>query len=190
MAERFTALNATLHDFIERQHMFFTASAAADGRINVSPKGLDGLRILGPNTVVYLDQTGSGNETAAMLRADGRLTIMFCSFEGPPLVLRLYGQGRVLQRGSARYNDLLADAFKGVEPVGSRHMIELEFDLVLTSCGFGVPLYTYKRERVALGRWAGAQGPEKLHAYRAAENLLSVDGLPTGILDEVGSPHI
>jgi len=185
MAKQFPALEPAHRDFIERQHMFFTATAAADGRINLSPKGLDGMRVLSPNSVVYLDHTGSGNETAALLRADGRMTIMFCAFEGPPLILRLYGRGRVLPKGSDRYNEILANNFAGNEPIGARHMIEHEFDLVQTSCGYGVPLYDYKEERTSLTRWAETQGTEGLKTYRREKNMTSIDGLPTGLLDEV-----
>jgi hypothetical protein len=184
MAKQFLALEPAHRDFIERQHMFFTAAGAADGRINLSPKGLDGLRVLTPNSVAYLDHTGSGNETAALLRADGRLTIMFCAFEGPPLILRLYGRGRVLPRGSLRYNEILANSFNGQEPIGIRHMIELEFDLVQTSCGFGVPLYDYKEERTALTRWAETQGKDGLKTYRHEKNMTSMDGRPTGLVEE------
>ena len=185
MAKQFPALEPAHQDFIKRQHMFFTAAAAADGHINLSPKGLDGLRVLSPNSVVYLDHTGSGNETAALLLADGRLTIMFCAFEGPPMIMRLYGKGRVLPRGSELYNEILSDKFAGNEPVGARHMIELQFDLVQTSCGYGVPLYSYEAERTSLTRWAETQGPEGLQAYRREKNMTSIDGLPTGLLDEV-----
>ena len=117
MAKDYPALNAHQRDFIQRQHMFFTASAAAGTRINISPRSTDQFRVLGDNAVVYLDRTGSGNETAAHMRADGRLTIMFCAVEGPPLILRLYGHGRTIVRGSAEYADLLATQFDGVEPL-------------------------------------------------------------------------
>src|SRR5262245_56870053 len=107
MAKQFDRIDDRQRAFIERQHIFFVASAADGTRVKLSPKGLDALRVLGPNTVVYLDLTGSGNETSAHLLADGRLTIMFCAFDGPPLILRLYGRGRVLPRGGAEYAGLL-----------------------------------------------------------------------------------
>ncbi len=118
MAEDFSSIEPAHREFILRQHMFFVASAAATGHINLSPKGLDSLRILGSNQVAYLDLTGSGNETAAHLRADGRLTLMFCAFEGAPLILRLYGRGRSLRRGGAEYAEILAAQFGGAEPLG------------------------------------------------------------------------
>jgi len=154
MSKMFTRIVPPLKEFIERQHIFFTASAAADSRINLSPKGSDSLRVLGPNAVAYLDQTGSGNEAAAHLRADGRLTIMFCSFEGPPMILRLYGHGRSLPEGSQEYADLLAEAFGGEEPPGARQLVVLDVESVQTSCGYSVPLYEFKEDRQLLRNWA------------------------------------
>ncbi|MDO8288374.1 MAG: pyridoxamine 5'-phosphate oxidase family protein [Parvibaculum sp.] len=188
MAKQFPALDKAQTDFIERQHMFFTASAAATGHINLSPKGLDGLRVIGPNAVVYMDHTGSGNETAALLKQDGRLTIMFCAFDGVPMILRLYGRGTLLKKGSTDYNSLLASAFNGVEPTGARHMIRLDFDLVQTSCGMGVPLYDYKEERASLTRWADAQGQDGLETYRRQKNMISLDGWSTGLADDSLTP--
>jgi hypothetical protein len=135
--------------------------------------------------VVYLDRTGSGNETAAHLRADGRLTIMFCAFEGAPLILRLYGRGRVLRRGRSEYQSLLTEAFAGAEPLGARQMVQLEIDLVQTSCGFGVPLFDYQAERPTLDRWTEAKG-DGIDAYRREKNRFSIDGLPTGLFDDDG----
>ncbi|HEX7776280.1 MAG TPA: pyridoxamine 5'-phosphate oxidase family protein [Parvibaculum sp.] len=183
MAKQFPQIDSAQRDFIERQHIFFTATATAESRVNLSPKGLDGFRIVDERTVVYLDHTGSGNEAAAHLRADGRMTIMFCAFAGAPMILRLYGRGRVLKRGSADYGRFLEAHFGGEEPMGARHMVRLDVDLVQTSCGYGVPLYDYKEERPSLTRWAEAQGPEKLTAYRREKNMRSIDGLDTG-LDE------
>jgi Pyridoxamine 5'-phosphate oxidase len=184
MAKQFPRIEPAHREFLLRQKMFFTASAAADGRVNVSPKGLDALRVLGPDAVCYLDRTGSGNETAAHLRATGRLTIMTCAFEGPPMILRLYGRGRILRRGGADYAALLAEAFDGEEPPGARHIVHLAVDLVQTSCGYGVPLFDYKGERPTLTRWAEAKGEAGLEAYRREKNARSLDGLPTGLLEE------
>jgi hypothetical protein len=166
-----------------QQRIFFTASAAAQGRVNVSPKGGAALRILGANSVAYLDQTGSGNETAAHLRANGRLTIMFCAFAGAPLILRLYGQGKVLPRSSFAYRDLLASAFENEERPGSRQIVMLTIDLVQTSCGYGVPLFEYVDERRTLTRWAEAKGETGTEEYRRSNNVFSIDGYPTGILE-------
>src|ERR1700735_3465669 len=133
MAKQFTSIETHHRNFILQQRIFSTASAAAQGRVNVSPKDGAALRILSPNSVAYLDQTGSGNETAAHLRANGRLTIMFCAFAGAPLILRLYGQGKVLPRGSCDYSDLLASGFENEERPGSRQIVVLTIDLVQTS---------------------------------------------------------
>jgi len=170
-------------EFILQQHIFFTASAAAGGRVNVSPKDGAALRILTPNRVAYLDQTGSGNETAAHLRAHGRLTLMFCAFAGAPLILRLYGGGRALPRGGFAYGDLLASAFSKEERPGSRQIVVLDIDLVQTSCGYGVPLFEYVAERPTLTRWAEAKGETGLEEYRQLKNAFSIDGLPTGLLE-------
>jgi len=134
--------------------------------------------------VAYLDRTGSGNETAAHLKADGRLTLMFCAFDGPPNILRLYGRGEVLRRGAPAYAALLESAFGGVEPAGARQIVRLAIDLVQTSCGYGTPLFAYRGERPSLDNWAHAKGEAGLKAYWREKNLVSIDGLPTGLLDE------
>ena len=181
MAKQFERIEPTHAVFIQRQHIFFTASAAVTGRVNVSPRGIDAFRVLDPNHVAYLDQTGSGNETAAHLRADGRLTIMFCAFEGAPMILRLYGRGMVLPHGSPAYENLLRSFFDNQEVPGARQIVRLEVDLILTSCGYGVPLFDYKEDRITLRRWAEAKGPAGLYAYRQEKNVCSIDGFPTGL---------
>lgn len=183
MAQTITSMDAKHRGFIEQQHIFFVASAAADSHVNVSPKDAASLRILNPNRVAYLDQTGSGNETAAHIRAHGRLTLMFCSFAGAPLILRLYGQGRVLPRGSAAYRKMLTSEFGGTEPPGARQIVIVDVDLVKTSCGYGVPLFNFAGERTTLVRWAEAKGENGLAEFRRQWNTTSIDGLPTGILD-------
>lgn len=181
MAKQFPSLTPELKDFIGRQHIFFTASATADSRINLSPKGLDALRVTGDNEVVYLEHTGSGNEAAAHLKADGRLTIMLCAFAGPPMILRLYGRGRVARKGTDEYRRYLASAFAGNEPTGARQIVILDIGLVQTSCGFGVPLHDYKAERPSLTNWADAQGEQGIADYWQKKNRVSIDGLPTGV---------
>jgi hypothetical protein len=181
MAKQFAHIEPAHAAFIEQQHIFFTASAAATGRVNVSPRGTDAFRILDPNTVAYLDQTGSGNETAAHLLASGRLTIMFCGFESVPMILRLYGQGRSLPRGTPEYEALLAAAWENQETPGARQIIRLEIDLVQTSCGYGVPLFDYKEERPTLRAWAENKGEAGVAAYRRKKNVVSLDGLATGV---------
>jgi len=183
MAARFDSIESNHRAFIEKQHVFFVASAAPGAHINLSPKGLDSLRVLDERTAVYLDMTGSGNETAAHLKADGRLTFMFCAFEGPPLILRLYGRGRVLPRGGDEYGDLLARYFNGEERVGARQMVRLDVDLVLTSCGYAVPNLEFRSERPGLDNWAAQQGKDGLIAYRQKKNTTSLDGHPTGFVE-------
>ncbi|HTH53706.1 MAG TPA: pyridoxamine 5'-phosphate oxidase family protein, partial [Edaphobacter sp.] len=128
MGKQFSSIEPAHREFIERQHIFFNASAASVGRVNVSPRDGASLRILDANTVVYLDLTGSGNETAAHLLADGRLPLMFCAFEGSPMIMRLYGHGRVLPRHSPEYDALLASHYSNVEPPGARQIILLAVD--------------------------------------------------------------
>lgn len=184
MAKDFPALNAHHRDFIGKQHVFFTATAATGTRINISPRSTDLFRVMGDNSACYLDRTGSGNETAAHLKADGRMTIMFCGVDGPPLILRLYGRGRIIARGSADYARLLAAEFANTEPLGARQITWLDFDLVKTSCGYGVPLMDYVGERDTMDRWAEAKGPDGIEAYWRDKNMVSMDGLPTGFGDQ------
>ncbi len=188
MSKMFSRIEPPLQEFIERQHIFFTASATADSHINLSPKGSDSLRVLGPNQVAYLDQTGSGNEAAAHLRADGRLTIMFCAFAGPPMILRLYGTGRSLPHGSAEYARLLASAFDGHEPPGARQIVVLDVELAQTSCGYSVPCIDYKEERPTLKNWAERKGKDGIREYWREKNTASIDGLPTGMLEALEEP--
>jgi hypothetical protein len=183
MATRYPAIDDKHRRFIERQHVFFTASAAEGTHINLSPRSTNCLRILGPSQVAYLDRTGSGNETAAHLKADGRLTIMFCAFDGPPNILRLYGRGRAVHRGSEAYRRLLAEPFGGKEPLGTRQFIVLDVDLVQTSCGYGVPFMEYRSERPSMDNWAETKGAEGLLAYQREKNVVSMDGLPTGLFE-------
>jgi len=186
VAEQFKTIAPQHRAFIEKQRVFFVASAAPGSRINLSPKGQDSLRVLDERTVVYLDLTGSGNETAAHLKADGRLTLMFCAFEGPPMILRLYGRGRALPRGGGEYEAVLKTRFGGVEQVGARQMIQLDAESVQTSCGYAVPNLVFKAQRPGLDAWAEKKGPDGLVAYRAEHNRASIDGLPSGFVERVG----
>ena len=179
MAKFLHAPDDRLSAFIREQKMFFTATAPNDGRVNLSPKGLDTFRLFDTRRVGYLDATGSGNETAAHLLQNGRITIMFCAFEGAPLILRLYGRGRSVQPGSADWSEL-RPAF-GPSVRGERQLILIDIESVQTSCGFGVPLYAFQEHRDLLHAWADRKGEEGLIAYRAEKNHVSIDGLPTGI---------
>lgn len=184
MGKLFPRVDDDHRAFIARQRVFFAASAAPDARINLSPREAEAFRLLDDNAAVYLDRTGSGNETAAHLRADGRLTLMFCAFEGPPNIMRLYGRGRVLRRGGADYARILARAFDGQECAGARQIVRLDIDLVQTSCGYGVPLFDYRGQRPSLDNWARAKSEAELDAYRREKNAVSIDGMPTGLLDD------
>jgi len=185
MAKQYPDIDAVQRAFIEEQKIFFTASATTDSRVNISPRPTDLFHVLTPNRVLYLDLTGSGNETSAHMLADGRMTIMFCSFAGPPKILRLFGHGRIIRPASAEYADILATVFGGEEPLGARHMVSQDIDLVQTSCGFGVPLFDYAGERPTLHRWAEAKEKDTgLDAYRREKNRYSIDGLPTGMFDD------
>lgn len=186
MSKMFSRIEPALQEFIERQRIFFTGSATADSRVNVSPKGSDCFRVLSPNAVAYLDLTGSGNEAAAHLRADGRLTIMFCAFEGPPMILRLYGRGRSLPESGDEYRELLASAFGGEEPPGARQIVLLDVEAVQTSCGYSVPLYEFKEDREILKDWALRKGKDGVREYWREKNVASIDGLPTGMLEVLG----
>ena len=183
MGKQFTGIEPEHAAFIARQKIFFVASAPPKGRINVSPKGLSSFRVLGKNDVAYLDCTGSGSETRAHLAAsdDRRLTIMFCAFEGDPVILRLYGQGRSLMCGTPEYADLVPQ-FE--EVAGARQIVRLSVELVQTSCGLGVPLFDYKQERGGLVRYWTAQGIDNLRKYWGLKNMKSIDGLPTGFAPE------
>lgn len=179
MSKFYRRLTPSLRDFIAQQKVFFTASSAPTGRINLSPKGLDSLRCLGDDRVAYLDLTGSGNETAAHLRADGRLTLMFCSFEADPLILRLYGQGKVVQHT----DDDWATLYREFTPIaGARQIIVLAIESVQTSCGYAVPRLAYQGDRPKLEQWARRKGEDGLRDYRRTKNLTSIDGLPTGLV--------
>lgn len=178
MSKFHPAITPALRSFIENQKMFFTASATASGRINLSPKGIDSLRVLDEQTVAYLDLTGSGNETAAHVRTDGRLTLMFCSFEGEPTVLKLFGQGAVVPVDSEQGREL--QTHFPVLP-GTRHFVVQHVSSVQTLCGFAVPLYDFRGHRQLLLDWAEKQGDEGLQTYRRVKNSVSIDGLPTGL---------
>ena len=176
MAKFYRQLDDALRGFIREQKIFFTATAPSRGRINLSPKGMDTFRCVDDRTVAYLDLTGSGNETAAHLACDGRMTVMFCSFAESPLILRLYGRGRVVGPADGEWAGL-----RGLFPElpGERQIVVLHVESAQTSCGFGVPVYELKGERPALAEWALRKGEEGLREYRRGKNRLSIDGLPT-----------
>jgi hypothetical protein len=177
MARVYDEISPEIAEFIAAQHMFFVATAPSGdgGHVNLSPKGLDTLAVLDPNTVAYLDLTGSGVETIAHLRDNGRITIMFCAFDRKPLIVRLYGRGEVLPIGEPGGDALLwrFDSYPG-----ARSVIRVRLDRVSTSCGYGVPLLQFEGERDQLHKFAERRGPDGLVEYRAENNAASIDGLP------------
>jgi Pyridoxamine 5'-phosphate oxidase len=175
MAKFYTQLDDKLCEFIAAQKLFFTATAPIEGRINLSPKGIDSFRCLDFNRVAYLDLTGSGNETASHLQQNGRMTMMFCSFTDKPLILRLYGKGEVVLPETEKWDDLI-DRFTDLP--GKRQLILLQLESVQTSCGYGVPIYELQEERSTLTDWAVNKGEDGVRAYQLQNNLVSIDGLP------------
>ena len=181
MGQKYSEIPDKLKQFIEDQKIFFVATAAADGRINLSPKGMDSLRVLEPNRVVWLNVTGSGNETSAHVQESPRMTIMFTAFKGRPMILRLYGDARVIHKNDGEWQTLYA-LFKPI--VGARQIFDLTVDLVNTSCGMGVPFFDYVGDREQLNQWAAKKGEDGLQEYWRTSNQLSLDGKPTGIVDK------
>ena len=181
MGEIYDTLSDQHQDYISRQKIFFTGSAAATGRVNISPRPTDVLRVIHANKIAYLDYVGSGNETAAHILQIPRLTIMFCAFEGPPRIMRLSGTGATHQAGAAEYATLLADHYNGSAPRNARQIVTLDIDMVQTSCGYGVPLFDHQGDRPNLTRWADAKTEEELIEYRKQKNSHSVDGFDTGL---------
>lgn len=184
MAKQFPDINDDRQAFTQRQHMFFVVSAAPGTWVNVSPRSTASLRLLGPAKVAYLDRTGSGNETAAQIRAGGRVTIMFCALERTPSILRLYGCGTVHPRRGQEFTRLLATHFEGEAPLGMRQIVTLDIESVQTSCGFGAPLFDYQSERTAMDKWADTRGEAGIDAYWREKNVRSIDGLPTGLFED------
>ncbi|GAA4811646.1 pyridoxamine 5'-phosphate oxidase family protein [Litoribaculum gwangyangense] len=180
MSQFFSEITSELQDFINNQKIFFVATAAAEGRINLSPKGHDTLRVLSPNKLVWLNLTGSGNETAAHLLLKDRITIMMCAFEGKPLILRLYGHAKAYHERDAQYQKYI-DLFE--ENTGSRQIIEVHVDSAQTSCGYSIPFMDFKEERGQLNAWSKKQGKEKIQSYWEEKNTKSIDGFKTGIFD-------
>lgn len=177
MGKVYAEIDAALQDFIRAQHVFFVATAplSASAHINLSPKGLDTLRVLGPHTVVYLDYVGSGAETIAHLRENGRIVLMLCAFQGPPRIVRFHGRGEVLEPQDQGFEPL-----RGLfpsEPAG-RTLIRIAIERIADSCGFGVPLYAFEGQRSQLPDWAARKGEDRILEYQKDKNRVSIDGLP------------
>jgi hypothetical protein len=180
MAKLVDCITEELQEFIAHQHLFFvgTAPLSPTGHVNLSPKGLESFRILSPHRVAYLDLTGSGNETSAHLQENGRITFMFCAFDGPPSILRLYGQGYTILPDSPDWNSLYT-LFPQIP--GTRQIIVADIERVQTSCGFSVPLYEYQGQRQTLVNWAIKKGEQGIKDYQQEKNVVSIDGLATPI---------
>ena len=179
MGKQLDSITPALQRFIEAQRIFFVGTAAAEGRVNVSPKGSDSFRVMDPNRIVWMNLTGSGNETAAHLLKHDRMTIMFCSFEGKPMILRLYGKAQIFHPRDAVFQEHIS-LFPA--NTGSRQIILMDVDLVQTSCGFAVPLMDFVEDREVLNKWAENKGPEGVSEYWETRNQESIDGFETQIM--------
>ena len=171
-------INQRIEKFIAAQKIFFVATATDQSRINLSPKGMDSFRVVNKNKVLWLNLTGSGNETAAHLDVDGRITIMFCAFEGAPMILRLYGKGKVINPNDEQWPSVV-ELFP--KQAGTRQIIEIDIEMVQTSCGMSIPYFDFKEERLQLDDWAQNKGEEGIKEYWKEKNELSIDGIPTKI---------
>jgi len=180
MGKEYGQISEEHREFIENQKLFFvcTSPLSAEGHINLSPKGFDCFRMLSPSRVGYLDIVGSGNETSAHLQENGRITFMFCAFDGPPKILRLYGKGFSVLPGDADWDEL-SKQFT-ILPA-TRQIIVADIFKAKSSCGFGVPLYNYTGERDHAFKWAEKKGAEGLEEYKKEKNMISMDGLPAPI---------
>ena len=181
MGKQLHEISTEIQAFIEKQKIFFVATATSDGFINLSPKGMDSIRILAPDRVIWLNVTGSGNETAAHLLKKNRITIMFCAFEGSPLILRLYGRGKIYHTNDIEWNEYI-NHFPPMP--GARQIFDIKIDMVQTSCGMAVPFMDYLGEREELNKWADKKGEEGILKYWNERNRISLDGLETGILNQ------
>lgn len=183
MGKCYNALTETDIRFISEQKIFFVGTATADSRVSVSPKGMDSFRVLGPSRAIWLNFTGSGNETSAHVQLAPRMTIMFCAFEGAPLILRLYGTARAVHLTDSDWDTL----YRHFPPQpGARQIFDLSIDMVQSSCGFGVPLFNYTGEREMLNEWATKKGENGIRQYWEDKNQTSLDGLPTHIVKKNG----
>jgi len=178
MVKRYPDLQPDHVSFIADQHVFFVASAAPGSRVNLSPKGMDSLRVLSPSRILWLNLTGSGNETAAHLALDPRITLMWMSVTTRPLILRAYGSARAIHRNDPDWTQLAAQL---PDQPGARQIFDVTIDLVQSSCGYAVPFMDYREDRPVLKKWAEDKGPEGLTTYWDERNRQTIDGLPTGI---------
>ncbi len=183
MAKQFDAIADDHRAFIEAQHMFFCGSAAQDGRVNISPKGMNSLRVIGPNRIIWRNLTGSGNETAGHLARLNRMTLMWCGFETRPMIMRAYGTATTLHPRDAGFEEA-ASHFPPA--MGTRQFYDVHVDMLQTSCGYAVPFYEHKGPREVLAKWAEDKGQDGIETYWDERNRATIDGMPTHILD--GNP--
>ncbi|MCM2680868.1 pyridoxamine 5'-phosphate oxidase family protein [Echinimonas agarilytica] len=179
MGQQFKRLSDSQISFIESQKLFFVGTATADSRVNVSPKGMDSFRVISNTKALWLNVTGSGNETSAHVQENPRMTVMFAAFEGKPLILRLYGAATVIHRGDSAWASAYAHF---PETPGARQVFELDIELVQSSCGMSIPFYDYVGERELLKKWATHQGEEGVSEYWKQKNQTSIDGIATHII--------
>ena len=178
MAKFYSKLTSRLQKFIKKQKIFFVATAPEEGRINLSPKGMDSLRVIDKNRILWLNVTGSGNETAAHLLYNPRITLMMCSFDGAPNFLRIYGKGKAIHPQDAEWDEYI-HLFP--ETPGSRQIFDITVESAQTSCGMSIPYFDYKGEREELNDWARKKGDSGIQKYWQQKNLTSIDGKPTGL---------
>ena len=184
MATQYDSLSDVLSRFIAEQHIFFCATAGPDGRVNLSPKGMDSLRVMGPNRIVWRNLSGSGNETAGHLAQINRMTLMWCGFEAKPMILRVYGSARTLHPRDADFAEL-NDMFP--PSLGARQVYDVRIEMVQTSCGYAVPFMDYAGERDVLTKWTENKGADGIAKYWESKNQHTIDGAPTHILGEDGT---
>ncbi len=181
MGQQYSEISDKLKQFIEDQKIFFVGTATADSRVNISPKGMDSLKVVSSNRVVWLNVTGSGNETSAHIQENKRMTIMFVALEGKPMILRIYGEAKVVHKNDSEWEEL----FSLFQPIpGARQIFDLTVDLVQTSCGMAVPFFDYVEERELLKHWATKKGDKGLKEYWQKKNQESLDGKPTNIMSK------
>jgi len=180
MGQQFNEISEKSIAFIKKQKMFFVGTATEDSRVNISPKGMDSFKVLGPNRVIWLNVTGSGNETSAHIQQHNRMTIMFTAFEGNPLILRLYGTAKVIHQTDEQWNEL-SSHFELLP--GARQIFDMDVDLVQNSCGMSVPFYDFVEPRNQLSDWAKKQGKDGIEKYWEKKNQTSIDGLKTNVLE-------
>ena len=180
MGKQFKGFEDSHITFVGEQHMFFVGTAGPEGRVNISPKGMDSLRILTPNRLIWLNVTGSGNETAGHLALNDRMTVMWCSYTTRPVIMRAYGTARTLHPRDADWADLAAQL---PDLPGARQIYDMDVEMVQTSCGYAVPFMEFREDRPVLRKWAEDKGPDGIADYWETRNQTTIDGYPTGIIE-------